>query len=60
VGLLGWQLAATLADSSYHVAKRVLASLTERLGCHCALVGSVLVFNWKGALKVTPLLVERI
>jgi hypothetical protein len=41
------------------VAKRVPASLTERLGIHCALVGSVLVFNWKGALKVTPLSVER-
>ncbi len=58
-GLLGWQLAATLGASSYHVAKRVPASLTERLGCHCALVASVLLFNWNGALKVTPLSVER-
>jgi hypothetical protein len=33
--------------------------LTERLGSHCALRGSVLLFNWKGALKVTPLSVER-
>ena len=45
--------------SSYHMARRVPAGLTERLGCHCALVGSTLVFNWNGALKVTPMSVER-
>ena len=38
-GLLGWQLAATLGASSYHVAKRVPASLTERLGMPLRLGG---------------------
>jgi hypothetical protein len=59
LGLDGWQLAARRGVSSYQVAKRVPASLTERLGCHCALVWSVSVFNCNGALKVTPLSVER-
>jgi hypothetical protein len=45
--------------SSYQTAKRVPLGLTERLGIHCALAGSVLLFNWNGALNVTPLSVER-
>src|SRR4030095_8957870 len=58
-GLEGRQLAATRGVSSYQVAKRVPASLTERLGCHWALVWAVSVFNCNGALKVTPMSVER-
>jgi hypothetical protein len=59
LGLDGWQLAATLSRSSYQTAKTLPVELTERLGCHWALVGSVLVLSMKGALNVTPPLVER-
>jgi hypothetical protein len=59
LGLDGWQLAAIRGVSSYQVAKREPMSLTERLGIHCALVWSISVFNCKGALKVTPISVER-
>src|SRR2546430_1086398 len=45
--------------SSYQTARRLPSAATERLGCHWALVGSVLVLSMKGALKVTPLSVER-
>jgi hypothetical protein len=59
LGLDGWQLAAVLSRSSYQTARRLPVELTERLGCHWALVWSVSVLSCTGALKVTPLFVER-
>ncbi len=59
VGLEGWQLAAVLGVSSYHVAKRVPAVADREVRLPLRLGWSVLVFNWNGALKVTPLSVER-
>src|SRR5437016_10733280 len=59
LGLEGWQLAAVRSRSSYQTARRLPSAATERFGCHWALVGSVLVLSMKGALKVTPLSLER-